>query len=81
VKNRRIGYASKLQATVNVFFGSKAERLAANIFHPIAVALDFVNPKFGPIGDFSAGDGRQGSIKPVPADRRSRGRSNNVQRM
>jgi hypothetical protein len=24
VKNRRIGYASKLQATVNVFFGSFA---------------------------------------------------------
>jgi hypothetical protein len=33
--------------------------------------------QFEPAGGFLAGDGRHGSTKPIPANRRSRRRSNN----
>ena len=44
-----------------------AHRIAAG-HQPVAIMLDLVNP-VGPNGGLSAGDSRQGSIKPAGADR------------
>jgi hypothetical protein len=43
---------------------------------PEAVVLDLVNPA-GPIGGRSAGDGRQGSMKPAGGGRRERSNMRN----